>query len=151
MCYVAGWDKNQGQFQNNSWLLLKGYFRSSPLLPVPFDDVTSIMNFTVNKDNQRTSLCTFPHTYACLLYFYFFQSELALKCIPYLWHKLVLHISIRFCIHVPFEKHGNCFLLLHFWVWMDYAMQLQMIADHNWVGEPKLACVNTWEKKSFTL
>lgn len=54
MCYVAGWDKNQGQCQNNSWLPVLGYLCSSPLLHVYFDDITSIMSLTVNKDHCAT-------------------------------------------------------------------------------------------------
>lgn len=50
MCYVAGWDKNQGQFQNNLWPTSQGYFCSLPLLPAHFDDFISIRNLAVNKD-----------------------------------------------------------------------------------------------------
>lgn len=37
-----------------------------------FDDITSIMNLTVNKDHQRTLCKTFPHKQSRLLRFYFF-------------------------------------------------------------------------------
>lgn len=50
MCYVSGWDKNQGQFQNNLWPLSQGYFCSLPLLPIHFTDLISITNLSVNKD-----------------------------------------------------------------------------------------------------
>lgn len=50
MCYVAGWDKNQGQFQNNLWPLSQGYFCSLPLLPIHLDDLISIMSLAINKD-----------------------------------------------------------------------------------------------------
>lgn len=104
MCYVAGWDKNQGQFQNNLWPLSQGYFCSLPLLDIHFTDLISIMNLSVNKDifyiqrmfiiKQKTwqsSMC--------------FSLLLSLKFISYLLHKPILHISSRvfFCIHTPFQ------------------------------------------------
>lgn len=50
MCYVAAWDKNQGQFQNNLWPQSQGYFWSLPLLPTHFTDLIPIMNININRD-----------------------------------------------------------------------------------------------------
>lgn len=150
MCYVAGWDKNQGQFQNNLWPLSQGYFRSLPLLPIHFSDLISIMNLSVNKDIiyiQRTFIIV-QKTQQSPNIFLRFSLLLSLKFISYLLHKPVLHISSRvfffFFLYSHFiPNHSNCFLLLPFWAWRDYALQLQMILFYNWMGNPKLAWLNT--------
>lgn len=130
MCYVAGWDKNQGQFQNNLWPPSQGYFCSLPLLPVRFDDLISITNLAVNKDIiyiQRTFIIVQKTCLRLTNTVVYFSLLLALKFISYLLHKLVLHISIRFLYSRSIPNHSNCFLLLPLWVWRDYALQLQMI------------------------
>lgn len=57
-CFATGGDtqrnKKKSQLQNNSLLLLQGYTSSLHLLHM--DDITMILNHTVNKENQRTVL-----------------------------------------------------------------------------------------------
>lgn len=124
---------------------LKVIFCSLPLLAIRFIDLISITNLSVNKDIiyiQRMFIIK-QKTWLSSSVFPCFSLSLSLKCISYLLHKPVLHISSRvFLYSHSIPNHSNCFLLLPFWAWRDYALQLQMILFYNWMGNPKWARVN---------
>lgn len=61
MCYVAGWDKNQGQCQNNAWLLVLGYLCSFRWHHLHYKSYC-----------KQGAMCNIPLTHNCLLYFYLF-------------------------------------------------------------------------------
>lgn len=82
MCYVAGWDKNQGQFPTKFMTPVLRVFLFLPIcLPIHFCDLISIKNLAVNKDIyiwrtftilKEMWLCL---TYKTLLYISEFPSE----------------------------------------------------------------------------
>lgn len=137
MCCVAAWDKNQGQFQNNLWPWSQGYFWSLPLLPTHFTDLIPIMNINTSRD----LVCTLE-MFLVVRKLLLWLTNSVIQCISKfltaagikspIYYISFFHISIRLLYLCSIPNHGNCFLLLLFWVWRDYAWQLQMILFYNW-------------------
>lgn len=137
MCCVAAWDKNQGQFQNNLWPWSQGYFWSLPLLPTHFTDLIPIMNINTSRD----LVCTLE-MFLVVRKLLLWLTNSVIQCISKfltaagikspIYYISFFNISIRLLYLCSIPNHGNCFLLLLFWVWRDYAWQLQMILFYNW-------------------
>lgn len=137
MCCVAAWDKIQGQFQNNLWPWSQGYFWSLPLLPTHFTDLIPIMNINTSRD----LVCTLE-MFLVVRKLLLWLTNSVIQCISKfltaagikspIYYISFFHISIRLLYLCSIPNHGNCFLLLLFWVWRDYAWQLQMILFYNW-------------------